>query len=362
MERVICSLSRGFAAAGHSVRTFFPESETSPALLSWGSEQGVSIETHPAVLDAGAPHSPRSAIALKRLIADIDPDIVNVHYGDNALSLYDMIGIRSSKLRRPVLVSIHHPTPWEAANRRKRIMTGIGANMASRVVTVANATRDVLLAAGVPSRRIDVIPCGVPTPAAPVTRDAARRLLGVSDDVFVVGSLARLVPHKGIDLLIRAVDRPDFDDSVVLVAGDGPSRSELESIATSAKFINTRFLGRVADPGVLYAASDVFVLPSELEGFGLVYVEAATYGVPSVGFRVGGVPDAISDNETGILVEPGDEVGLSRAIKLLKADDGLRARLGRAAQERAMSDLSESTMVQRYLSLLAKSGVSVGST
>jgi glycosyltransferase involved in cell wall biosynthesis len=104
------------------------------------------------------------------------------------------------------------------------------------------------------------------------------------------------------------------------------------------------------------------VLPSELEGFGLVYVEAAMYGVPSVGFRVGGVPDAIIDNETGILVEPGDEVGLSRAIQLLKADDELRTRLGRAAQDRAMSDLSESMMVQRYLALMANAGISVGAT
>jgi glycosyltransferase involved in cell wall biosynthesis len=102
----------------------------------------------------------------------------------------------------------------------------------------------------------------------------------------------------------------------------------------------------------------VFALPSRLEGFGLVYVEAAMYGVPSVGYRVGGVPEAVLDRRTGILVEPGDIVGLRRALIELRDDSTLRQTLGRAARQRAHAELDEDTMVRRFIELFNGLGVS----
>ena len=356
MERIVCSLARGLSATGMSVRTFFPESDHAAQLLQWCADQGVQAEIHPAVLDAAAPHSPSSARALRSLVREVGPDVMNIHYGDNFLSLFDVLGARAAGRGRTLVASIHHPTEWTSASRRKRLMTAIGARATDAVTTFAGATREVLRAAGVSNRHIHVIPCGVAIPTAPVSKANARAALGIPDDTFVVSSLARLVPYKGIDELIRAMDQEELAGSVLLIGGEGPTRRALEDQAKVSTHVDARFLGRLPDVGVLFAASDVFALPSRLEGFGLVYVEAAMYGVPSIATRVGGVPDAVRDGETGLLVAPCDRLALRHALSRMRKDADLRTRLGAAARRRAMTELDEDTMVQRFAELFARLG------
>lgn len=351
MERVVCSVARGLGDLGWDVRTMFPACDNADALLAWCADQGVTAETHPAVTEAAAPHSWRTSTALRGLIRETGADVVNLHYGDNFLSLWDVLGARLSGRRRTVVASIHHPTAWDRGSRRKRLMTALGGRLVDGVSTFAGATRDVIAAAGVPARRITVIPCGVRVPNNLVDADAARRQLHVAPDAFVVGTLARLVEYKGIDVLIRALDCPELAGTVLLVGGDGPARRSLEVLAESSADVDARFLGRIPEVGEVFAASDVFALPSELEGFGLVYVEAAMYGVPSIATRVGGVPDAVADGETGILVEPRDPRAVRDALVQLRSDDALRRRLGDAARLRATRELDEATMVRRFADL-----------
>ena len=169
----------------------------------------------------------------------------------------------------------------------------------------------------------------------------------------MVGSLARLVEHKGIDLLIRALDVEDLD-CLLVIGGDGPLRAQLEQQAANSQRVDARFLGRVEEVDSLLAACDVFVLPSRLEGFGLVYLEAAMHGVPSIGTRVGGVPDAIVDGSTGILVGVDDLTELRNAIRGLQSDPDLRERMGEAARKRAMTELDEVTMARRFGDVFAR--------
>jgi glycosyltransferase involved in cell wall biosynthesis len=96
----------------------------------------------------------------------------------------------------------------------------------------------------------------------------------------------------------------------------------------------------------------MFARPSLLEGFGLVYVEAGMYGVPSVAYRVGGVPEAVLDRQTGILVDAGDIDALRKALIELRHDAELRQTLGDAARRRAREELDEGTMVRRFAALL----------
>jgi glycosyltransferase involved in cell wall biosynthesis len=102
----------------------------------------------------------------------------------------------------------------------------------------------------------------------------------------------------------------------------------------------------------VYASSDIFVLPSEDEGFGLVFLEAAAYGLPSIGTHVGGIPEAVLDNVTGLLVPPGDSVALTAAITRLVRDADLRSRLGRAGMARAAEEFGEARLGAAYLRLL----------
>jgi glycosyltransferase involved in cell wall biosynthesis len=359
MERIVCGLARGLTSTGAMVHTFFPESQNSDELLRWCADQGVRAETHPAVLDAAAPHSLHSARMLQRLIAQVDPDIVNLHYGDNFLSLWDIIGARSAGAKRPVVASVHHPTAWTKSSRRKRLMTALGARATHEITTFASATRDVLLSAGVPKRRITIIPCGVRVPDRKITRAEARRTLEISDDTFVVGTLARLIDYKGVDKLIEATDCIELSETVLLVGGEGPLRPELERQASSCRHVDVRFLGRLQDVGLLFAACDLFALPSRLEGFGLVYVEAAMYGVPSIATRVGGVPDAVLDRQTGLLVDPGDVEALRDGLIELKSNTHFRERLAVAARRRAVEELDETTMVRRFAELFQTRGVAL---
>lgn len=347
MERVVCALARGLAATDIEVRTVFPDSPQRSELLKWCRQQGVEAETHPAVRDAADPHSFETATSLRRLIADEDPDIVHLHYGDNFLSLWDLLGVRAAGLGRPVIVSIHGTT----SSRRKRLMTAVGARAADAVTAFASAPAESLREAGVPESRLHVIPCGVAPPNSSVSRAAARDALGLTDDVFVVGTMARLVESKAINLVIEAMACEPLGGAVLLVGGDGPARAQLETLASTRRFVDARFLGHIDDVGSFFGACDVFSLPSRREGFGLVFVEAAHHGVPSVATRVGGIPDAVCDRETGILVEQDDIGDLRAALVALLSDVDRRMCLGAAARERALTEFSEETMVGRFIDL-----------
>ena len=152
-------------------------------------------------------------------------------------------------------------------------------------------------------------------------------------------SLSRLVPRKGMDVLIRAIsvlsqDRPDL---VCAIGGAGRDRSRLEGIAKQTG-APVRFLGRVADEDLpaLYGAADVYAmccrnrwLGLEQEGFGIVFLEAAACGVPQLAGRSGGADEAVVDGATGAVVgHPEDPAVVAAALAPLLDDPALRSRLG----------------------------------
>src|SRR5581483_1776315 len=107
------------------------------------------------------------------------------------------------------------------------------------------------------------------------------------------------------------------------------------------------------DFSAFYAALDVFALaPVVPEAFGMVYIEAAQFGVPSVSWRMGGIGEAVLDGETGLLVEALDLAGLEQNLARLRADPALRARLGEQAQARALTEFTEAHMAEAYARVL----------
>lgn len=124
------------------------------------------------------------------------------------------------------------------------------------------------------------------------------------------------------------------------IAGEGPRRAEIERLFASFGE-RIRFHGQVDDRrrmSAIYAQADIFVWPGVTEAFGMVYLEAQAHGLPCVGGRDGGVPDVVVDQSTGLLVPPGDPAALMAAIKRLRNDAPLYARMSSAAQHFAREE------------------------
>ncbi|MCL6498623.1 MAG: glycosyltransferase, partial [Firmicutes bacterium] len=150
------------------------------------------------------------------------------------------------------------------------------------------------------------------------------------DDLAVAQRAGADDEHRLLLALLEDVAQPRLElghRHVLLVDRDAAVGRELEHEDAPWKFFLIFFLsgavsaflvGRVADTADVYAAADVFALSSYLEGFGLVYIEAALHGVPSIGAAVGAVPETIRDGETGLLVPPGDRAALAGAIGRLR--------------------------------------------
>jgi glycosyltransferase involved in cell wall biosynthesis len=352
MERVVCSLAHRLADSNLRVRTAFPTSDKSDALLRWCEEQGVTAEVNSALLDAAAPHTVRGILNLRKYVQGVRPRAINIHYGDNFISVKDILALRLAGRQRCV-VTVHHPTSWDETSRHKRLMTYLAARLADQVIAVSEATHQILVKAGVPRDRIQTIPNGLPMPLTVMSQIDARAKLGLPTDTFIIGSLGRLVAHKGIQDLIAALTRlAATEDVMLVVAGDGPYRHSLEEQARRQLQRRAIFLGHIDDPADLYAACDVFALPSYLEGFGLVYVEAALHGRASIGTTAGAIPEVIKDGETGLLVPAGDVGQLADAVSALRVNVDLRARLAAAAHRRAEENFTDIVMAERYASIL----------
>jgi phosphatidylinositol alpha-1,6-mannosyltransferase len=183
-------------------------------------------------------------------------------------------------------------------------------------------------------------------PLSPAERYRARAQAGLPVEGRVVLAMSRLVPRKGIDVLIRAAARlaPSRPDLVIAVAGAGRDRGRLEGLAGSCG-VPVWFLGRVPDSELapLVGCADVFAIPCrsrwgglEQEGFGIVFLEAGACGVPQVAGSSGGAAEAVADGETGfVVVRPDDILAVEGALARLLDDDDLRHKMGAAARRRA---------------------------
>ncbi|OLE50678.1 MAG: hypothetical protein AUI36_19015, partial [Cyanobacteria bacterium 13_1_40CM_2_61_4] len=155
-------------------------------------------------------------------------------------------------------------------------------------------------------------------------------------------TVARLDFHKGIDTVIRALPaiRDVFPTACYAVAGIGSRRAALEQLVAQLGLGDAvRLLGFVSDDALpaLYNAADLFVLASRrydllVEGFGISIVEASASGLPVIGSRSGGIPEAIRDGETGFLVDPDDPAAVAATAIRLLGDEGLRRRMGAAGR------------------------------
>jgi phosphatidylinositol alpha-1,6-mannosyltransferase len=295
--------------------------------------------------------TPSLARRIDALATEVDASVVVL---DPALPL----SVLGSRLARPYAVVVHGAEVTVPGR-----LPGSGQLLGH----VLRGARHVIAAGGYPAaeaRRaagagrmppVTIVPPGVDVerfrPLDESERKSARAELGLPADAQIVASVSRLVPRKGMDVLIDAAARlrRSHPDLVVAIAGGGRDRKRLDARA-GREGAPVRFLGRVADEllPALYGCADVFAMLCrnrwaglEQEGFGIVFVEAAACGVPSVAGDSGGAAEAVADDETGTVVrDPNDAEAVASALARLLDDDALRTRMGRAGRARVETEFT----------------------
>jgi glycosyltransferase involved in cell wall biosynthesis len=189
----------------------------------------------------------------------------------------------------------------------------------------------------------------------PRDKAAARDALGLPHDKFIIMSSASSLadPRKGLQHLADALQIADLADVLVTCVGwFGPNEQ--------VPIPGMRAMGYMKDPkqlANLYAAADVFVGPSLEEAFGQVFIEAAACGTPSIGYRVGGKPEAILEGVSGLLVDPVHPAALAEAIETLYADATLRERMGAWGRMWAENDWSMTASAHRMYGVMRRQGL-----
>ncbi|MEJ2540517.1 MAG: glycosyltransferase family 4 protein [Gemmatimonadota bacterium] len=174
--------------------------------------------------------------------------------------------------------------------------------------------------------------------------------------VLFVGALS---PEKRVDRLIDAVAevRKAGADLHLWIVGGGSLRDRLEDQVEGLQLgESVRFFGPQEDVASFYAAADLLALVSETEGIPAVLLEAGLLGLPVVATRVGGIPECVADEETGLLVDEDDPAALVHALRRLTGDSGLRARLGSQARERVRAHHSIGSLTQEFLDFYRRVG------
>ena len=277
------------------------------------------------------------------------------------------VGLLGPHLTTPYGVVLHGaevtvPGRLPATNRLlRRVLRGAQVVVAAGRYPAAEGER----AAGRPLPVVHVPPGVDVTRFRPLDDDgraAARRRLGLPDGRLVV-SVSRLVPRKGMDVLIQAsarlqADRPDL---TVAISGGGREEGRLRRLAGELS-APVHFCGRVPDEDLpdLYACGDVFAMLCrnrwrglEQEGFGIVFLEAAAAGVPAVAGESGGAAEAVAAGETGLVVDPPTSVeATAAALADLLDDDERRRAMGEAARRRAEKEFAYDVLAARLAEAL----------
>ncbi|MGE3269539.1 MAG: glycosyltransferase family 4 protein [Chloroflexota bacterium] len=311
----------------------------------------------------------RTTLAMYRMIRKSRPHIVHTHMAKAGTA-----GRLAAWLARvPIIVHTFHGhtfhSYWGPVKSAVflQIERTLGA-MTDRVIAVGDAQKADIASYGVaPLDKILTIPLGLeiePMLDAEQHRGKLRAELGLDADRKLVGIVARLVPIKAHEVFLEAAAaiRAARPDTTFLIIGDGERRAELESLAQHLGVADvTQFLGWRADMRDVYADLDVVTLCSNNEGSPVALIEALAAGRPVVSTRVGGVPNVVQHDESGLLVPPRDPAAFAEAVQALLNDPERGARMGLAGRAEVFPKHSSGRLVQDierlYLQLAREKGL-----
>jgi glycosyltransferase involved in cell wall biosynthesis len=349
---------QAIAALGHDVSVLVPVPYAPPVGAKWRTYNSipereivggipvhaVRIITPPRFIAAEyMPLLMRPAI--EREIDDFQPDIIHASY----LVPCGQAVVRQRRV--PTIVTSHGYDAYDLPHRRPGLRRACveAVSKATRVTAVsgylARCLQDLV------PRNVDVIWNGADERFFfPRDRVECRAAFNLPRDRVIVAYAGFLLREKGLFELVDAISRiPAQERPLLVLAGDGPVRPELENAAARMR-VDTRFLGALAHEriGLLFGASDVVTLPSYYEGLPNVVCEAMLSGRAVVASAVGGIPEIVQHERTGLIVPPRDAGALFESLSRCNADARLRDRLAMHAREFAAATLTWRRSAKRY--------------
>ena len=276
-----------------------------------------------------------------KLKQDFAPDLVHINsYGQSVLFHLNTCSAHPA----PVLITLHQSLPDEPVGRESLMGSLLRTSdwITACSESVLAHTRQLLPEI---TPRSSVIYNGLTAPAfdpQPIRFDPPRLLC-----------LGRLVTGKGFDLALAAFATvlAHFPSARLVIAGDGPEQESLKKQTIDLRLVDSvEFIGSVAPEKVAYLIDEatIVVIPSRVEGFGLVALEAALMARPVVGACVGGLPEVVLHQKTGLLAKPEDREGLAEAMLFLLSHPQVASAFGKAAFRRAQEAFSFARYVDAY--------------
>ncbi|MFG3045764.1 glycosyltransferase family 4 protein [Streptomyces sp. NPDC048241] len=316
--------------------------EGAEATAAFDAEQPFTVVRDRTTMLLPTPAVTRRAVGLLR-----EHGCTSVWFGAAAPLGLMAPALRQAGAERLVATTHGHEAGWAQLPAARQLLRRIGEST-DTITYLGEYTRSRIAAALTPEAagRMVQLPPGVDekTFHPGSGGDEVRARLGLTDRPVVV-CVSRLVPRKGQDTLIRAMPHilAAEPDAVLLVVGGGPYESDLRRLAAETGVADSvRFTGAVtwAELPAHYGAGDVFAMPCrtrrgglDVEGLGIVYLEASATGLPVVAGDSGGAPDAVLDGETGWVVRGGEPAEATERITALLADEALRRRMGERGRQ-----------------------------
>ncbi|HEX7322340.1 MAG TPA: glycosyltransferase family 4 protein [Mycobacterium sp.] len=354
-------LVRRLAVAGaHRLTVYAPQWKGADAFDRTAGAAGYQVVRHPSTLML-----PGRAVGgrMRRLITEQGID--TVWFGAAAPLALLAQRARSAGATR-VLASTHgHEVGWSMLPGARSVLRRIG-DTTDVVTFVSSYTRARFASAFGPAATLEHLPPGVDTDRFrpdPAARSELRGRYRLGDRPTVV-CVSRLVPRKGQDMLIQALPsiRQRADGAALVIVGGGPYLERLRRLAAQLGIAeHVTFTGGVprAELPAHYVLGDVFAMPCrtrgaglDVEGLGIVFLEASAAGVPVVAGRSGGAPEAVLDNQTGLVVDGRSVEAIGDAVSKLLADPDLAAAAGAAGRNWVTTHWRWDAMAARLAALL----------
>jgi phosphatidylinositol alpha-1,6-mannosyltransferase len=348
------------AAGSHSVTVYAPQWKGADAFDERAGAAGYRVVRHPGTLMLPGPAVDDR---MRRLIGERGID--TVWFGAAAPLALLARRARGAGATR-VLASTHgHEVGWSMLPVARSVLRRIGDG--TDVVTfVSRYTRSRFAPAFGPKACLEYLPPGVDTERFrpdPAARAELRARYGLGARPTVV-CLSRLVPRKGQDMLIKALPsiRQRVDGAALVVVGGGPYLDSLRKLARDRGVDDhVTFTGGVpaAELPTHHALADVFAMPCrtrgagmDVEGLGIVFLEASATGVPVIAGQSGGAPEAVQHNKTGLVIDGTSVDEVAEAVAELLSDRDRAAAMGAAGREWVMSQWRWDTLAARLSDLL----------